>query len=145
MAAKAKGKRVRRSVGEQRAVLSRFAGSGLGVGAFCQGEGINPTSLYRWQARHGKPSVGGNEVTPAERAPAFVDVGALRTVSPSGQRLDQTLCDHAAGNYRVLTTMAAELLAVAAQRELAQLDEKLYLDVFAPPESAATRRKAAAR
>lgn len=60
-------------------------------------------------------------------------------------QLRQTLCDHAAGNYRVLTTMAAELLAVAAQRDLAKLDEKLYLDVFAPPESAAARRKAAAR
>src|SRR5439155_251604 len=54
-----------------------------------------------------------------------------------------TLCEHALGNYRVLTTMAGELLAVAAQRELAQLDEKLYLEVFAPPRSAApakTRR-----
>lgn len=59
--------------------------------------------------------------------------------------LRQTLCDHAAGNYRVLTTMAAELLAVAAQRDLAKLDEKLYLEVFSPPESAAARRKAAAR
>ncbi len=60
-------------------------------------------------------------------------------------QLRQTLCDHAAGNYRVLATMAAELLAVAAQRELAKLDEKLYLEVFAPPDSTAARRKAAAR
>ena len=60
-------------------------------------------------------------------------------------QLRQTLCDHAAGNYRVLATMAAELLAVAAQRDLAKLDEKLYLDVFAPPDSSAARRKAAAR
>ena len=59
--------------------------------------------------------------------------------------LRQTLCDHAAGNYRVLTTMAAELLAVAAQRELPKLDEKLYLEVFAPPESSTARRKAPAR
>jgi type II secretory pathway predicted ATPase ExeA len=51
--------------------------------------------------------------------------------------LQTTLCEHALGNYRVLTTMAAELLAVAAQRELAQLDEKLYLEVFAPPRPAA--------
>jgi general secretion pathway protein A len=51
--------------------------------------------------------------------------------------LQTTLCEHALGNYRVLTTMAAELLAVAAQRDLAQLDEKLYLEVFAPPRSAA--------
>ncbi len=60
-------------------------------------------------------------------------------------QLRQTLCDHAAGNYRVLTTMAAELLAVAAQRELAKLDEKLYLEVFAPPDATTVRRKAAAR
>ncbi len=59
--------------------------------------------------------------------------------------LRQTLCDHAAGNYRVLATMAAELLAVAAQRELPKLDEKLYLEVFAPPESSTARRKAPAR
>jgi general secretion pathway protein A len=51
--------------------------------------------------------------------------------------LKATLAEHALGNYRVLTTMAAELLAVAAQRDLAQLDEKLYLEVFAPPRSAA--------
>ena len=44
-----------------------------------------------------------------------------------------TLCDHALGNYRVLTAMAAELLACAAQQELTQLDEKLYLEVFGAP------------
>jgi len=55
-------------------------------------------------------------------------------------QLRHTLCDHAAGNYRILTTMAAELLAVGAQRELPQLDEKLYLDVFAQPDSAPKRR-----
>ena len=59
-------------------------------------------------------------------------------------QLRQTLCDHAAGNYRVLTTMASELLAVAAQRDLPKLDEKLYLEVFAPPEANTARRKTAA-
>ena len=54
--------------------------------------------------------------------------------------LRQTLCDHAAGNYRILTTMAAELLVVAAQRELPQLDEKLYLEVFAQPDTPVPRR-----
>lgn len=49
--------------------------------------------------------------------------------------LMQTLCDHALGNYRVLTTMAAELLALACQQELTQLDEKLYLEAFATPPS----------
>jgi type II secretory pathway predicted ATPase ExeA len=51
------------------------------------------------------------------------------------QELMQTLCDHAIGNYRVLTSMAAELLASAAQQEITQLDEKLYLEVFATPPS----------
>lgn len=59
--------------------------------------------------------------------------------------LQQTLCDHAAGNYRILTTMAAELLAAAAQKDLPVLDEKLYLDVFAPPAKPAPRRMAAGR
>ena len=44
--------------------------------------------------------------------------------------LAATLCDHAIGNYRVLTGMAAELLATAAQRELTQLDEKLFLELY---------------
>lgn len=60
-------------------------------------------------------------------------------------QLRQTLCDHAAGNYRILTTMAAELLAAAAQRELPVLDEKLYMDVFAPPAQPAQRRTAPGR
>ena len=59
--------------------------------------------------------------------------------------LRQTLCDHAAGNYRILTTMAAELLAAATQRELPQLDEKLYLEVFAQPDTPVPRRTPARR
>jgi len=55
--------------------------------------------------------------------------------------LMQTLCDHAAGNYRSLTRMAAELLACAAQQELTQLDEKLYLEVFSAP-TTHTRKRA---
>lgn len=59
--------------------------------------------------------------------------------------LRHTLCDHAAGNYRILTTLAAELLTAAAQRDLPQLDEKLYLDVFAQPDLPAQRRAGAGR
>jgi len=47
--------------------------------------------------------------------------------------LMHTVCEHAVGNHRVLTTMAAELLDAAAARELPQLDEKLYLELFTPP------------
>jgi type II secretory pathway predicted ATPase ExeA len=48
------------------------------------------------------------------------------------EALKTTLCDHAAGNYRAMTTIAANLLTVAAERNLTQLDEKLYFEVFAP-------------
>ena len=60
-------------------------------------------------------------------------------------QLRHTLCDHAAGNYRILTTMAAELLAAATQRDLPQLDEKLYLEVFSLPETSTPRRAASRR
>lgn len=48
------------------------------------------------------------------------------------QGLKDTLVDHAAGNYRVLMNLSDELLAVAADREIATLDEKLYFEAFAP-------------
>ncbi len=36
------------------------------------------------------------------------------------------------GNLRLLNVMAAELLTVAAQRELTQLDEQLFLELYSP-------------
>ncbi|HSN97627.1 MAG TPA: ATP-binding protein [Candidatus Nanopelagicales bacterium] len=45
--------------------------------------------------------------------------------------LKATLVDHAAGNHRILMNLCDELLAVAADREMPRLDEKLYFDVFA--------------
>ena len=42
------------------------------------------------------------------------------------RELITTLAEHALGNYRVLTSLSGELLATAAQKELPQLDEKLY-------------------
>jgi general secretion pathway protein A len=59
--------------------------------------------------------------------------------------LRHTLVDHAVGNYRILTTMAAELLTAAAQRDLPVLDEKLYMEVFAQPNLPTQRRAATAR
>jgi type II secretory pathway predicted ATPase ExeA len=41
------------------------------------------------------------------------------------------LAEHAAGNLRVLSIMASDLLTLAARRELRQLDQKLYLDAYA--------------
>lgn len=46
-------------------------------------------------------------------------------------KLKSTLTEHAAGNYRIMMNMADELLAAGALREIAQLDEKLFFDVFA--------------
>ena len=47
--------------------------------------------------------------------------------------LAANLCDHAVGNYRVLTGIAGDLLATAAQRELPRLDEKLFLECYGNP------------
>jgi general secretion pathway protein A len=44
--------------------------------------------------------------------------------------LRDTLVDHCAGNYRVLMTMSAELLAYGLAHEVQQLDEKFYLEIF---------------
>ena len=63
--------------------------------------------------------------------------GALMT-----SELKATLAEHAAGNYRVMMNIADELLAAAAERDQAQLDEKLFLEIFAPQPKKKTRRKA---
>lgn len=90
MAMKVKGKWVRRSVSERRAVLSRFVASGMGVAAFCRGEGISAASLRRWQSQHGK-AVQSDVLAQPDRAPAFVDLGALGMPSPRGGRLEVKL------------------------------------------------------
>jgi len=41
--------------------------------------------------------------------------------------------------------MAAELLSAAAKKDLSVLDEKLYLEVFAPSPKPAARRAVAGR
>ncbi len=45
-------------------------------------------------------------------------------------QLKETLAEHSAGNIRVLNNMAAELLATGAQKQVKQLDEKLFLEIF---------------
>jgi len=63
--------------------------------------------------------------------------GNPKLMSPG---LAQTLCDHAAGNLRLLMNMAGDLLATACRQELDRLDEKLYFEVFAiDPKPAAKR------
>ena len=58
-----------------------------------------------------------------------------------GSELAATLCDHALGNYRVLVTMANDLLSAAVQRDINVLDEKLYLEVFTVPATEKTARQ----
>ena len=64
---------------------------------------------------------------------ALHKAGATKLMTPE---LIATLCDHAQGNPRALMNMAAELLALAAQTEAPQLDEKLFFEVFATPSPA---------
>jgi type II secretory pathway predicted ATPase ExeA len=45
-------------------------------------------------------------------------------------QLKDTLVDHSAGNYRVLMSLAGELLAYGMVHNITQLDEKAYLEVF---------------
>jgi len=59
------------------------------------------------------------------------------------EALKSAICDHALGNYRAMTTIAATLLTVALERDLHQLDEKLYFEVFATPEGRKPRRAGA--
>jgi type II secretory pathway predicted ATPase ExeA len=58
-------------------------------------------------------------------------------------QLMDTLVDHAAGNYRVLMTMGADLLAQGLIGEVEQLDEKLYLEVYQLHRPLATSKKKA--
>jgi type II secretory pathway predicted ATPase ExeA len=58
-------------------------------------------------------------------------------------QLMETLVDHAAGNYRVLMTMGADLLAAGLLREVEQLDEKLYLELYQSHRPAAAPKKKA--
>lgn len=53
-----------------------------------------------------------------------------------------TLVDHAGGNHRTLMAHAHELLLAGAEREVAQLDEKLFFDLFAPVPAERPRARA---
>jgi general secretion pathway protein A len=57
--------------------------------------------------------------------------------------LMDTLVDHSAGNYRLLMTLSAELLAYGMAHEIAQLDEKCYLELSQSPRRRPASRKKA--
>lgn len=54
--------------------------------------------------------------------------------------LQHTLCEHAAGNLRLLLNLANELFVTACSQKLDALDEKLYLQVFNLDPKPAPRR-----
>ena len=54
--------------------------------------------------------------------------GNPKLMAPS---LLQTLCEHAAGNLRLLMNMGHDLLSAAIHQERDQIDEKLFFEVFA--------------
>lgn len=60
-----------------------------------------------------------------------------------GQQLKITLSEHAAGNLRLLANTAAELLVAACERNLPNLDESLYLDLFSPKPKPRRAKKSA--
>ena len=68
---------------------------------------------------------------------ALAKAGNATLMTPE---LMDTLVDHSAGNYRLLMTMGAELLAHGMAREVEQLDEKLYLEVFQPKRPRAKKK-----
>ena len=55
--------------------------------------------------------------------------------------LMDTLVDHSVGNYRLLMNIGAELLAYGMANEVAQLDEKCYLEVYQPKHSRPVLKK----
>jgi type II secretory pathway predicted ATPase ExeA len=71
---------------------------------------------------------------------AMRSAGNAKLMTPD---LVGTLCEHAQGNLRALMNLAAELLDLATQRDLAQLDEKLFFEIFPTPTAQAkgARRK----
>jgi general secretion pathway protein A len=72
---------------------------------------------------------------------AFATAGAPKLMTAE---LMAALADHAQGNLRALMNMAGELLSIAAEREARQIDEKLFLETYAPPapeKAAAGRRR----
>ncbi|MGH8649320.1 MAG: ExeA family protein, partial [Burkholderiales bacterium] len=70
---------------------------------------------------------------------ALDTAGNPRLVTPG---LLDTLVDHAGGNPRTLMAHAHELLLAGAEREVPQLDEQLFFDLFTPAPAERPRARA---
>lgn len=86
------------------------------------------------------------EPQPPQQLAEYLDYVLTQAGNPRlvSSQLVSSLCEHAAGNYRTLCTMGAELLAAAAQREAPEIDEKLFFELFVPAQTPRRRRAPAA-
>lgn len=84
----------RRSAEAWRAMVARFAQSGLTEEAFCQGEGVSPKLFHRWRTKRVRATPRAVVDKPARVAPSpnstagFVDLGPLKD---AGSRLEMRL------------------------------------------------------
>ena len=86
------GVRQRRSAEEWREIFEWRAASGLTITAFCQREGIAPSSYARWRTQLADAARdGGSALSPARVG--FVDAGVLahRATAEASARMDLTL------------------------------------------------------
>jgi putative transposase len=87
-------KRPRPSAALRRAIMARFAESGLGVEAFCERESISASSFYRWRSLLSGSATREVVARPASntttrKAAEFVTLGTLQTAHvPLELRLD---------------------------------------------------------
>ena len=88
-------KRQRLGAQRWRALLARFAGSGLTVTAFCRREAIGTASFYRWRALFGTASTVVVQSLVAQASPRaradFVDLGPLVTTEAAPARFELRL------------------------------------------------------
>ena len=89
MATKQSGVGKRRSEAERRAILSRFADSGLSLTEFCRRESISDASFYRWRTSLGGAVSARKSSSPA--GAAFVDLGMLGATPNAGRRMELKL------------------------------------------------------
>jgi putative transposase len=89
MARQVKSKSIRRNEAEWRALVSRYAQSGLSAAAFCQREALSTASLYRWRdliEQHG-----GSEAVAARGEVGFLDLGSVGEQSGHGWPMELKL------------------------------------------------------